>query len=81
MNKILIIIPTYNEELNLGDLLEKLKSLFSDFFLLVVDDSPNNLTQKIFENHKTDNCKLIHRNEKLGRGSFQIRNCYLSRNE
>tara|TARA_Y100000590_G_C15737873_1_gene1019229 strand:- start:3922 stop:4629 length:708 start_codon:yes stop_codon:yes gene_type:complete len=65
----IIIIPTYNEELNLGDLLEKLKSLFSDFFLLVVDDSPNNLTQKIFENHKTDNCKLIHRNEKLGRGS------------
>jgi len=65
----IIIIPTYNEELNLGNLLEKLKSNFSDFFLLVIDDSPNDLTQKIFENHKNEKCKIICRNKKLGRGS------------
>ena len=65
----IIIIPTYNEELNLGNLLEKLKSAFPDFFLLIIDDSPNNLTKKMFENHKNEKCKIICRNRKLGRGS------------
>ena len=48
----IIIIPTYNEELNIGILLEILKSDFSDFFILVIDDSPNELTKKTFDNHK-----------------------------
>ena len=65
----IIIIPTYNEELNLGNLLEKLKNYFPDFFLLIIDDSPNDLTKKMFEQHKNEKCKIICRNKKLGRGS------------
>ena len=65
----IIIIPTYNEELNIGILLEILKSDFSDFFILVIDDSPNELTKKTFDNHKNNNCTIISRNKKLGRGS------------
>ena len=68
-SKNIIIIPTYNEELNLGLLLEKLKSVFSGFSILVIDDSPNDLTKKNFENHKNERCKIICRNKKLGRGS------------
>ena len=61
----IIIIPTYNEELNIGILLEILKSDFSDFFILVIDDSPNELTKKTFDNHKNNNCTIISRNKKL----------------
>ena len=65
----IIILPTYNEELNIGDILKKLRNEFSDFFILVVDDSPNDLTKKEFEKYKNDKCKIISRNRKLGRGS------------
>ena len=65
----IIIIPTYNEELNLGNLLEKLKNYFPDFFLLIIDDSSNDLTKKMFEQHKNEKCKIFCRNKKLGRGS------------
>jgi len=65
----IIILPTYNEELNIGDILKKLRNEFSDFFILVVDDSPNDLTKKEFEKYKNDKCKIISRNGKLGRGS------------
>ena len=53
----IIIIPTYNEELNLGNLLEKLKGAFPDFFLLIIDDSPNNLTKKCLKIIKMKNVK------------------------
>ena len=68
-NKNIIIIPTYNEELNLGNLMKKLKEIFPDFFILVIDDSPNDLTRQTFESYKNDKCKIISRNKKLGRGS------------
>ena len=67
-NKI-IIIPTYNEELNLDNLLRKIKKIFPNFFILVVDDSPNDFTKNVFENHKNSNCHIIKRKKKLGRGS------------
>ena len=65
----IIILPSYNEELNIGNILEKLKKEFSEFFILVVDDSSNDLTKKEFEKYKNDKCKIISRNQKLGRGS------------
>ena len=67
-NKI-IIIPTYNEELNLDNLLRKIKKIFPNFFILVVDDSPNDFTKNVFENYKNSNCHIIQRKKKLGRGS------------
>ena len=65
----IIILPTYNEELNIGNILKKLRNEFSDFFILVVDDSQNDLTRKEFERYKNDKCKIISRNQKKGRGS------------
>ena len=53
-NKNIIVIPTYNEELNLGNLMKKLKEIFPDFFILVIDDSPNDLTRQTFESYKND---------------------------
>ena len=38
----IIIIPAYNEELNIRNLIIKLKEKYKDIFVLVVDDSLNN---------------------------------------
>tara|TARA_B100000029_G_C17320839_1_gene868029 strand:- start:163 stop:876 length:714 start_codon:yes stop_codon:yes gene_type:complete len=65
----IIILPTYNEEDNLEKLIEIFKRDFPDFFLLVVDDSPNNLTKETFDKSNYQKSKIIVRGKKLGRGS------------
>ena len=69
--KIGIVIPTYNEELNIYELLRKIEknlSNYKDYKIVIVDDSLNkNIEKKIvsFQN----STKYIHRGKKLGRGS------------
>ena len=43
MNNIGIIIPTYNEEENIGKLVESIKSFVPNSEIFVVDDSINDL--------------------------------------
>jgi len=65
----IIVLPTYNEEENLGKVLETLKNNYPEFFLLVVDDSDNDLTENLFNKFNYQNSKIIKRNKKMGRGS------------
>ena len=45
MNNIGIIIPTYNEEKNIGKLVDSIKSFVPNSEIFVVDDSINDLTK------------------------------------
>lgn len=45
--KVLVIIPAYNEEANIADVLRKTKSYFPDLDILVVDDGSNDGTARI----------------------------------
>lgn len=45
--KITIILPAYNEELSIGDTVRKIKDLYPDFEVLVVDDGSSDSTVKI----------------------------------
>ena len=65
----IIILPAYNEDSNLDEMLDILKKYFPDFFVLIIDDSPNNLTKNKFIKNEYKNSKLIQRKQKLGRGS------------
>ena len=70
MEKIGIIIPTYNEEENIGRLVDKIKSCIPNSEIFVVDDSLKNLSEKILKNKS-----LVHyfyRGQKLGRGTAVI---------
>jgi len=62
-----IIIPTYNEHLNLKKLVQEInKNVFA--LIVIVDDSENNLTKKLIKELK--GCILyLHRKKKEGRGS------------
>ena len=65
----IIIIPAYNEELNIRNLIIRLKEKYKDIFVLVVDDSLSNLTLEEFKKTNYVNSKIIYRGKKLGRGS------------
>ena len=59
-----IIIPCYNEEENIFELIKQLKNkIKKNYKIVVIDDSKNNLKIKI------KNVVYIHRKKKLGRGS------------
>ena len=65
----IIILPAYNEDSNIGEMMEILKSDFPDFRVLIIDDSPNDLTKNMYTKNEYENSQLIQRKKKLGRGS------------
>ncbi len=73
MKALSIIIPTYNERENIGQLIEKIiESLTGiDFEVIVVDDNSPDGTGEFVEqlSHKLNNVKVIHRPGKLGLSS------------
>ena len=70
MQNIGLIIPTYNEEENIGSLVDKIKSYIPDIEIFIVDDSAKNDSKKILENKTSVN--YFHRGNKLGRGTAVI---------
>lgn len=65
--KTVLIIPTYNEALNIGKLIRALKLLKADLKIIVVDDASPDGTGKIVS--KIADVVLISRKRKLGLGS------------
>lgn len=72
--KTLVVIPTYNEEENIGKLIETLFALpINDLSVMIVDDGDDN-TSSIVEKLKSTytNLSLLKRLKKSGRGSAVI---------
>jgi len=73
--KLTIVIPTYNEAINLPKLASVLFELPLDVYLLIVDDGSPDGTGEIAEALKVDNphkVSVIHRVGKLGLGTAYI---------
>ncbi len=80
MNKILIVIPAFNEEKNIGNLLKKVSSVFSLKNVLVVDDGSKDKTSLIAKKSGT---KVLSLRSNQGKGlalragfDFTIKNGY-----
>ncbi|KPJ69602.1 hypothetical protein AMJ44_03325, partial [candidate division WOR-1 bacterium DG_54_3] len=75
-NKLLIVIPTYNEKENIENLIDLLLEIRSKPDLLVVDDDSPDGTGEILDKlalkHK-GRISVIHRKEKLGIGSAHVK--------
>ena len=69
LEKILVVIPTYNESENIEKLIQELNSL--EHHIMIVDDNSPAGTSEIVENlkEKNNNLYLIKRESKLGLGS------------
>lgn len=72
--KIVIVVPTYNEKKNIKDLIDRIFRTVPKIYVVVVDDSPNKETidevKKLSK--KYPRLKSIYRGSKLGRGSAVI---------
>jgi dolichol-phosphate mannosyltransferase len=72
MNKIIILVPTYNESASIAELLRELGNLrqVSEFIfdLLVIDDNSPDETAKIIDNLGLPWVSVLHRNKKNGLG-------------
>ncbi len=70
----LIIIPTYNEALNVQLMIDKIFELFPEVSLLIIDDNSPDKTYSIVEmlKYKYPKLSLIKRKEKCGLGTAYI---------
>jgi len=78
MKKIAIVIPAYGESENIVGLCKEILSCYSNAEILIVDDSPDNLTVDAVKLFSHPQVSLRHRDEKGGRGSavlFGIGQC------
>jgi dolichol-phosphate mannosyltransferase len=66
-NKICIILPAFNEEENIENLVNRIISLDKNYSIVVVDDSTTDKTRVILDSLNYSNLKIISRNKKLGR--------------
>ena len=72
MNKINIIIPTYNEDKNILSLIMKIKKYLPNARICIVDDSKKNIIGNILKKNKFYKVIYFHRKNKKGRGSAVI---------
>lgn len=71
MKNFLIVIPAYNEKENILKLIIKIRKITSAY-IIIVDDTENELTYNIIKQFKFKNLKYFNRKKKLGRGSAVI---------
>ena len=71
MNKILVIIPTYNESQNIGNLINVIDSLDIDLDFLIIDDNSPDRTYDIVKKIMKENSRvnLIVQDKKAGLGT------------
>ena len=74
MKKVLVLIPTYNEEESIGNLLNRLQNVrerFANFYemdILIVDDGSPDNTIKIVKSLDYSRINILQRSEKKGLG-------------
>ncbi len=70
----LVIIPCYNEALNVGRMIEELFTLYPEINLLFIDDNSPDKTADIIRIQQAnyDNLHLIERSHKMGLGSAYV---------
>ena len=64
-----VIVPAYNEAKTIRQILEKINSVGIDKEIIVVDDGSCDGTEKILEDIKYDNLKIIHHSSNRGKGA------------
>ena len=74
--KSIIVIPTYNEKENIGELIKEIieSNTNRDFHILVVDDNSTDGTAQIVDDFasRSERVRVIHRKEKKGLGTAYI---------
>lgn len=68
MNKVTIIVPVYNEENTITDLIKKLESVNMDKEIIIVDDGSIDQTREILSKVKNNGIKIFFHDKNYGKG-------------
>src|ERR1700730_7145050 len=67
-SRIIVVLPAYNEEANIGNLLRRIFESLTDetlgFSIIVVNDGSSDRTQQILEEYGREFPLVVHRHEK-----------------
>jgi dolichol-phosphate mannosyltransferase len=68
VSRIIVVLPAYNEEANIGNLLGRIRQSLTgehmEFSIIVVDDGSSDRTPKILEEYSRDFPLMVHRHER-----------------
>src|SRR3989344_9153974 len=67
--KLSVVIPVYNEEKTISELLKRVKDVEIEKEIVVVNDYSNDKTKEILEKIKERNIKIIHHTKNQGKGA------------
>jgi dolichol-phosphate mannosyltransferase len=70
--KVVCVIPTYNEKDNIVKMIERLRVLYPELHILIVDDNSPDGTGTIVEQMKNTQMDVLHRNSKDGLGKAYL---------
>ncbi len=67
--KVSVVIPVYNEEKTIKDIIERVLSVDLDKEIIIVDDASKDSTREILRNINEPNVKIIYKEKNEGKGS------------
>jgi len=59
MTKVSVIIPAYNETQTIGDLVSRIRNLYPDFEIIVIDDGSKQMIQGLLPKIQALPCTVI----------------------
>ena len=68
-NKVLIIIPVYNECTTIEKIINQISCIDSNYHILIINDNSNDGTKEIIEKNNFKNLVYLERPKKLGLGT------------
>lgn len=68
----LVVVPTHNEEANVGKVIDALATHVADVDIIVIDDASTDATRAIVRARSGDHLRLIERDDKRGLGDAYV---------
>ena len=70
-----VILPTYNEEANIGRMVDTLRAMYPDFRVLVMDDNSKDSTQSIVSHNNEEDYYSMDYNGDVYKSTYFMREC------
>ena len=66
--KISVIVPVFNEDSTISEIIKKVQDIDIDKEIIIIDDGSTDKTTQILQNLKGNNIKILFHDKNLGKG-------------